>query len=424
MIYPTQRAVVLAALGAPAGLVVGVVSPGGWAFAALWVALMVLMTLVDAMLVPRLRADPTVMMPGVVGVGERFDLRPAIAGAAAPATPEFAVDLGAPALADTPAGAGGGFVYRAARRGSAPLRAVWARRAGPLGLAWRQRRVAGTGAVTIVPDLRPVRDQGMRQYLRAQSHGSRLRPDAGDGNEFQALTDFQTGMPRRAIDWKSSARHRALLAREYRTERSNSLVFAIDSGRSMSDPVGDVPRIDRAVSAALLSAFVALKGGDQVRLFSFAARPRIDTGMVGGGRSFARLHQAASEIDYTTEESNYTLSLVTLDQRLQRRSTVILFTEFADPTGAELMIAAARRLLRRHQLLLVLFEDVELEEIAARRPERADDVTRANIAHSLLRERRIVVERLKRHGIDVIESPPDALPLDLVDHYLRIRQQA
>ena len=38
-------------------------------------------------------------------------------------------------------------------------------------------------------------------------------------------------------------------AKEYKTERNNQIVFAVDSGRQMSEPVAGVPRIDRAVGA-------------------------------------------------------------------------------------------------------------------------------------------------------------------------------
>lgn len=313
--------------------------------------------------------------------------------------------------------------YTATRRGSAKLSRIWARGSGPLGLAYRQRSAATDDSIRILPDLRPVREQGMRQFLRSRQFGTRIRPESGDGTEFQALTDFQPGMERRAIDWKATARHLSLLAREYRTERDNSVVFAVDCGRTMSEPVAGVPRIDRAVSAALLASFVALKSGDTVRLFGFAGRPTADSGSITGARGFATLHRTAAELDYDAQESNFTLSLVALDQRLQRRSLIILFSEFTDPTSAELMLGAAARMRKRHRLLFVLFRDIELEAFLEARPETADDVIRANVAHALLRERRIVIERLKRLGIDVLEAAPDDLALALAERYVRDRER-
>src|SRR3546814_12702162 len=74
-------------------------------------------------------------------------------------------------------------------------------------------------------------------------------------------------MDRRAIDWTASARHLKLFAREYRVERDNRVVLAIDGGRTMAEPVGGLPRVERAVSAALLLAYAGLKPGDRNSLF-------------------------------------------------------------------------------------------------------------------------------------------------------------
>lgn len=414
MIVPTQRAVALVLAGAPLALVLGVVRPDGWLLALLWVFAILVLTLLDGALAPSLRdADLAADFPGSVEIGDRVELAPA--GAAGL---RFAADVSVPLEPS-----GGSLAYTATRRGTAKVARIWGRVAGPLGLAWRQRSRALDGEVRVLPSLRPVREQGMRQFLRSRQFGTRIRPDSGDGTEFQSLTDFQPGMERRAIDWNASARHFSLLAREFRTERDNSVVFAIDCGRAMSEPVDGQPRVDRAVSAALLAAFVALKSGDQVRLFGFAGRPSADSGSVSGTAGFATLHRTAAGIDYGTQESNYTLSLVTLDQRLQRRSLIILFTEFTDPTAAELMIAAAARMLKRHRVLFVLFHDTELDSILDQRPEEADDVIRANIAHTLIRERRIVIERLRRLGIDVLEAAPNDLALALAEHYVRDRER-
>jgi uncharacterized protein (DUF58 family) len=412
LIVPTQRAVALTLAAAPAALLLGALRPGAWLLAIVWVLAMAVLTALDGLLARRPGADDLALaVPGSVEIGKPVALSAPgdrFAYAAQVSPPLEPLDH---------------LSFMPLRRGTATVERLWARAAGPLGLVWRQRERGMDAQIRVLPDLAPVREQGMRQFLKSRQFGTRIRPDSGDGTEFQALTDFQPGMERRAIDWKASARRFALLAREYRTERDNSIVFAIDSGRAMSEPVDGMPRVDRAVSAALLAAFVALKSGDNVRLFGFAGRPHADSGSVSGSNGFAALHRTAAAIDYGAEESNYTLSLVTLDQRLQRRSLVILFTEFTDPTAAELMIAAAARMLRRHRILFVLFHDTELDAILDARPHSADDVVRANVAHALIRERRIVIERLKRHGIDVLEAAPDDLPRALAERYVHERER-
>ena len=93
-----------------------------------------------------------------------------------------------------------------------------------------------------------------------------------------------------------------LVAKEYRTERNNNIVMALDAGRAMCEPLAGVPRIDRAVSAALLTAFVALKDGDRVGLFAFDSQAaRVEPARSRGARAFAVLQRVAAGIDYSAE---------------------------------------------------------------------------------------------------------------------------
>jgi uncharacterized protein (DUF58 family) len=230
-------------------------------------------------------------------------------------------------------------------------------------------------------------------------------------------------MDRRAIDWKQSARHGKLLAKEYRIERDNRLVLAIDAGRSMTEPVAGMPRIDRAVAAALLLGYVGLKMNDRVSLFHFASRPRAMTPAFTHSRNFIDLQRAAAVIDYAHEESNFTLALTTLAARLKRRSLIVLFTEFTDATSADLMIRAAGKLARSHALVFVVLRDVELEDEVRRTPDAPVDIVRSNVAAAMLRDRRIVIARLQRLGADVIEAPHDAVGSRIIEAYLRIKRK-
>jgi uncharacterized protein (DUF58 family) len=230
-------------------------------------------------------------------------------------------------------------------------------------------------------------------------------------------------MDRRAIDWKQSARHSKLHAKEFRSERNNQIVFAIDAGRQMSEPVAGLSRLDRVVSAMLLTAWVALKLGDRVALHAFDSRPRIASGLVSGAAAFGELQRLAARIDYSAEESNYTHALTTLATRLTRRSMIVLFTEFTDLTSAEFLVRAASRLVETHLLLVVVLRDEELESILDRRPRDADDVTRAVTAAALLRDRLTVLTRLRHLGAHVVEAEHDRVADRLVQAYVDLKRR-
>jgi uncharacterized protein (DUF58 family) len=311
----------------------------------------------------------------------------------------------------------------ASRRGTARLNRLWIRWRGPFGLAWKQHEEQLDRAIAITPDMALAREEAVRLFRRDAVAGMIAQLERGTVSEFHSLTDFVRGMDRRTVDWKHSARHGRLIAKEYRTEANNNIVLAIDAGRLMSEPVAGLPKLDRAVAAALLAAFVALKMGDRISLFGFDAQPRVAAGPISGTTAFGELQSLAARLDYSEDETNYTLGLTALAGRLDRRSLVILFTDFVDPTSAELMLRSVGHLIERHLVLFVLPRDTELEGFADAPPEDSDTVARAVTAAALLRDRRLVIARLERMGAHILVAPYDQLSAALVNAYLDIKQR-
>ena len=431
MITPTDRLIGLAAAGAPVALVIGVLVPGLWLLPLGWVAALLVLALYDLAVMPGALAGE-IRVPGAVNVGEAFAVRVAVRGDGAPRRVEAALafdarlaaaDGGTTAVVFAGGAGAADMPVTALRRGLAAIGALTLRWQGPLGLVWRQRREMGVRSLLVTPDVRPVHRESIGLLARDAATGLMAQMQAGAGGEFEALGDFQPGMDRRRIDWKQSARHVRLVAREYRAERDNHIVLAFDCGRTMCEPVDGVARLDRAIAAGLLTAYVALKLGDRVSLFGFDARPRVAGAALAGVGAFAGLQRLAGQLDYSADETNHTLALSALAARLQRRSLILLFTEFVDTVSAELMLRSAGRLLERHVLLCVVMRDAELETLVATRPETPEDMSRAVVAGDLLRERRIVLERLRRMGVEVLEAPWQVIGPDLARRYMAAKQR-
>jgi uncharacterized protein (DUF58 family) len=433
LIYPTRTAVLAAAAGVPVALAVAAAAPGFWYAGLAWPVALLLLFALDASAAAR-SGDARVEPPAKAYVGETLGATVTVTLGGGHAPGEAAVALGTNALVAleddgrlwVPLEEGRGAASLPlimARRGLARLDQLWLRWRGPLRLAWHQRVVPLDIAFPILPDVRPVHEHGARIFQRHALQGLIAQMNRGDGSDFDALVEFRAGMDRRAIDWKQSARHMKLHAKEYHAERNSQIVFAVDSGRQMSEPVAGLPRVDRAVSATLLTAWVALKLGDRVALHAFDSRPRIASGLVSGAAAFPELQRLAAAIDYSGDETNYTFALTTLAARLTRRSMIVLFTEFTDLTSANFMVRAARRMVRTHLLLVVVLRDEELESIAGREPQEAEDVTRAVTAAALLRDRRLALTRLQHLGVHVIESEHDQVGERLVAGYIDLKRR-
>jgi uncharacterized protein (DUF58 family) len=434
MIAPTARAILLASIGAPISLVLAAAAPAAWPLGPAWVLGVIALIIADAQLGrPNAGLLVETKAPRMVAIGAgpiiawlRLTFRQG-----SPRAAELALEANQFVTVATPRHESpvtdgqsvAGFRLEPLRRGEARLERAFIRWQGPLGLAWCQRIEPLDDKIAITPDLEAVEKNATRLFSRTFVHGLKPMKDRGDGSEFDSLAKFETGMDRRLVDWKQSARHLSLLAKEVRAERNHQIAFAIDTGRMMCEPVGGAPRVDRALNAALMLAYVGLKLGDRVSFFAFDAKPNLATGFVSGTRAFSYVKAVTAGIDYSTEETNHTLGLATLAERLQRRSMVVVFTDFADTVSAELMVENVARLARRHMIVFVAFHDEELETLRAAEPQTPDDISRAVIAHQLLRERSLVLARLRRMGVFIVNAPADKLGPELVRAYDELRRK-
>lgn len=430
---PTPRAVVvLAALTLAAAWAAIVRGPAwvGWlaavgAFAAAVAA--------DASRLPRRkRVTAEATVPGEIPVGSAGV---ATIDVAAPAGPRVGVRLileadpriEAPGAIRTRLAGGRARVrvpLRALARGRAPLERVWLAFAGPWGLARRVVVLPLDAAVDAVPDLRGARGRAIRAFDAPDARvGSKVERYDGDGSEFDALREFRVGDDHRAIDWKASARHRSLLRRQFRAERDHDVVIAVDAGRLMAERVHGVPKLDLALGAALRFAYVALKTGDRVGFFGFDERPRIAIAPQGGVPAHAALLRAASRLEAREVETNFTLSLSTLLGSLRRRALVVVVTDFADTVSASLLLDNLRRLKRRHAVLFAALADPHLGALEEAPPHGRVPLHRAVIAGTLKRERRVVLERLRRMGVPVVVAPAEALGAEVIDRYLDMKRR-
>jgi len=430
---PTARLVVLLAAGAPLSLILVLLDARLWPAGLIYILAIAGLMGADFLLAPaktavRARID----RPASILIGEPATLTIEVAHPSdATGGGDVVVDIDGPASAleaqwftfEPGAAQRITVAINPTHRGVIKLGTIWLRWHGPLGLAWRIKKQAGNDMISVVPNTRPIRREALNLRKQASFHGIKAQTDKGAGTAFDSLRDFVPGMDHRAIDWKHSARHLKLVCKEFETERNHQIVLAIDTGRQMSEPVAGVTRIDHAINAALLLAYASLRHGDRIGLFSFDAVPGRYLDPVSRMHDFPILQDRTARLDYSTTETNYTLGLVHLAARLRRRSLIVLFTEFVDTVTAELMIENLGRLARRHVVLFVSLGDVELRDRLDAPPHRMVDAAAAVVAYGLVRERDKVYERLRRMGVQCLETHDSTLAVDLVNRYLDVKRR-
>lgn len=386
-----------------------------------WILLAALAA-VDLLLSIRRRQSVIIDPVGEVFVGEAFELSIEIAPGVGSATGRL----------DWPDGVRGPASFdfadnrakvscRAVRRGTWSLAHLWLFWSSRLHLFEFVPKVSFGLEVRVIPNIRLVQSGEIKSTVQSRLFGVKENRAIGEGTEFHQLRDFVPGMDVSSIDWKRSARHRSLVAKEVRAERNHHVIIALDNGYLMREEIAGLPKIDHAVTAALATAWAAIIGGDLVGLYAYDARPRLFLPPEQGRGAFARLRSHTSELAYETRESNHTLAMTELNTRTPKRSLIIVFSDFVDTTSAELMVENVGILSQRHLIVFVALRDPALDAQVKTAPATMDGVAETVATNQLLNERRLVFERLAKLGVTIIDVEPGAVSAQLISTYLEIK---
>ncbi|MFI9405630.1 DUF58 domain-containing protein [Nocardia sp. NPDC052316] len=308
-----------------------------------------------------------------------------------------------------------------AYRGDRVAGPVTVRLIGPLGLAGRQTRRTVAARVRALPPFRSERL--LRSKVKRLHHleGRNVANMRGQGTEFDSFREYVAGDDVRAIDWRATARATDVLVRTWRPERHRHMLMLLDTGRVSAGRVGAGTRLDASIEAALLLGGLAAAAGDSVDLLAYDREARAEVrGISGKGLQLKLMHAMAGVTPALVDTDSAALVRAAI-QRTRRRSLVVWFTSLDGAAVEENLLPVLPTLAQRHRVLIVSVTDPEVAAAAARRATRAD-LYPAAAAESILAERALVQESLRRKGIAVVAAAPDRLPEALADEYLELKQ--
>ena len=324
---------------------------------------------------------------------------------------------------------------RPPQRGDAVFGELYVRIDGPLGLVRRTFRQPGTDqAVRVYPSLRELRryDLLVRRGLEVQPVGRPVRV-AGASTEFERVRDYLPDDEFRHINWKATARRAQPMVNQFEAERSQNLVVLLDCGRTMSalaerasdDEYAEpgLTKLDYALNAALLLAYVASMRGDQVALLAYADDVRAFVPPQRGRRALLATVQALYNLRAEPVEPDHGRAFEFLGKRNLRRSLVVLFTDLADRESSTNLAAHVLRAARQHLVVCVTLGDPNVRRPAEQRPTDGPSLYEKMVAQQLLDDRVTVLAQLAAHGVLTVDTDADALNPKLIGTYLELKQR-
>jgi uncharacterized protein (DUF58 family) len=242
----------------------------------------------------------------------------------------------------------------------------------------------------------------------------------GQGTEFDSLREYVDGDDVRSIDWRATARRSDVVVRTWRPERDRRIYLVLDTGRTAAGRVGDIPRLDCSMDAALLLGALASRAGDRVDLLAYDRQVRARVEGVSRTDLLPSMVQAMAPLEPALIESDAAGMVSTIMARVRQRCLIVLLTELNTAAIEEGLLPLLPRLTARHLLMIAAVSDPRVTEMAAARGDVAS-VYDAAAAERARGERRRLTAELRRYGVEVVDAPPEEIAPALADAYLALK---
>ncbi|MEE1814290.1 DUF58 domain-containing protein [Streptomyces sp. SP18ES09] len=309
---------------------------------------------------------------------------------------------------------------RPTRRGDRRAERITVRSFGPLGLAARQGHHEVPWTVRVLPPFTSRKHLPSRLARLRELDGRTSVLTRGEGTEFDSLRDYVPGDDTRSIDWRATARQSAVAVRTWRPERDRHILIVLDTGRTSAGRVGDVPRLDASMDAALLLTALASRAGDRVDLLAYDRRLRAQVQGRSAGDVLPSVVNALAPLEPELVETDARGLAATALARAPRRSLIVLLTSLDAAPVEEGLLPVLPQLAQRHTVLLASVADPQVRRMAEARG-TIEGVYEAAAATQTQSQRARTAEQLKRHGVTIVDATPDTLAPALADAYLALK---
>jgi uncharacterized protein (DUF58 family) len=314
------------------------------------------------------------------------------------------------------------YTIRPTKRGEYEFGAVKVYAKTPLGLVSRRFVFEQGKTLPVYPSYMQMRQyEIMAMSNRLQDIGVKRIRKLGHSMEFEQIRDYVVGDDLRTLNWKATARSGRYMVNQYTEEKSQPIYCVIDKGRMMKMPFKGLSLLDYAINATLVMSNIAIYKQDRAGLITFAE----EMGVVLKAKRNATQMQAITEILYNQKtrylESDFELLYTNIRRQINHRSLMLIFTNFDSLSAMHRQLPYLRRLNKDHLLVVIFFENTELQELILAPANTTEEVYLKTVAEKFAFEKRQIVRELNLHGIQSILTAPENLTVNTLNKYLELK---
>lgn len=243
----------------------------------------------------------------------------------------------------------------------------------------------------------------------------------GNNSEFEQIRNYVQGDELKTINWKATSRRHELMVNQYQEEKSQHIYCIIDKSRSMQMEFDGLSMLDYSINSTLVLANIALRKGDKTGLITYSDKIGTMLPAERSANQMRRINEALYNQRTLYKEGNYELLFQTVRRSLNTRSLLVLFTNFETEFAMRRAIPYLRRLNQKHVLLVVFFENKELQELAYQSPKNVREVYQSAVAERMISLKSRIAQELRQNGIQTVLTLPEHLSTNTINKYLELK---
>lgn len=292
----------------------------------------------------------------------------------------------------------------------------------PLFLAQRRLTLAQQQEVEVYPSVSQMRRQELNVFNhKTRSGGIKRIRRIGTRNEFEQIKNYVQGDDIRTVNWKATSRKSEIMVNQYQDERSQPVFVLIDKSRPMQLSFEGMSMLDHAINATLTFSNIVLKKGDRVGMISFSDKIGTIIPAERKANQLKRIMDALFNQRTLFREANFELLYETVRQQAKTRSLLMLFTNFESEFAMRRALPMLRKLNQRHMLVVVFFQNNQLEEMSQKNPRSLKELVNVAVAEKMNGLKWAIARELRQNGIQTILAKPEELSVDTINKYLELK---
>ena len=292
----------------------------------------------------------------------------------------------------------------------------------PIGFISKKYSFDHNKSVPVYPSFLQLRKYDLMAFSdRLFEYGLKKIRRIGHTMEFEQIKDYVQGDDIRNINWKATAKKGQLMVNQYQDEKSQPIYSIIDKGRVMKMPFNGLSLLDYAINSSLVISNIALKKQDKAGMFTFSNK--IENRVAAERRSSQMnlILETLYNIETNFVESDFSRLYVDIKRNLNHRSLLLLYTNFETLDALQRQLPYLQALAKQHLLVVIFFENTELIKFTKDIPNTTLGIFEKTIAEKFVYEKKLIVNELRKHGIQTILTKPENLTINTINKYLEIK---